>query len=37
MLKKEMAEFEKQKTDELNRLQEFKAEELRKFRLVPRY
>lgn len=31
-LKKEMAEFEKQRADELKRLEEFKAEEKKKLR-----
>ena len=31
-LRKEMSEFEKQKNEELRRLQEFKAEEMRKLK-----
>ena len=31
-MKKEMAEFEKQKADELQRLQDYKAEETRKLK-----
>jgi len=33
-LKREMVEFEKQKTDEMNKLQEFKMEEIKKLKSV---